>query len=202
MQDNKPVAVIATLLALINEIACVSKHELPDWIEVAQEADRLALASSPAELHGSLCGWLAAGGADMAGWLAQVMADPALPTPATGDVLDRLRVVSVSQLRDPDFGFQLLLPQADAVSARATALFAWCRAFLGGFGLALGEVPLSEDAQEALADLANLGGAQLDETDEEDDEEALAEIEEYLRMAVLLLHADCVLAAGQRQRLH
>jgi len=38
--------------------------------------------------------------------------------------------------------------------------------------------------------------------EQDDDEEALAEIEEYLRMAVLLLHADCVLGSQQRQRLH
>jgi hypothetical protein len=180
----------------------VSENELPGWTEVAQAANRLALASSPAELHGSLCGWLAAGGADVADWPARVMVDSALSTPVAEDALDRLRRASVEQLRDPDFGFQMLLPEDAAVSVRAVELFAWCRAFLGGFGLALGQTTLSEEAQEALSDLANLGGAQLDEGEQDDDEEALAEIEEYLRMAVLLLHADCVLGSQQRQRLH
>ena len=50
--------------------------------------------------------------------------------------------------------------------------------------------------------MANLGGAQLDDGEQDDDDEALAEIEEYLRMAVLLLHADCVFGPQQRQRLH
>ena len=180
----------------------MSEQVLPDWSEVVFAAERLALASSPAELHGGLCGWLAAGGANVADWPARVMVDPALPAPTAGDALDRLRTVSSQQLADPEFGFQLLLPEDELVSVRATELFAWCRAFLGGFGLALGNTTLSEDAQEALADLANLGGAQLDDGAQEDDEEALAEIEEYLRMAVLLLHADCVLGGEHRQRLH
>lgn len=180
----------------------MSEPTLPDWPEVAAAADRLSLASSPAELHGALCGWLAAGGGDVAGWLAQIMADPALPAPQAGDALDRLRTVSAAQLADPAFGFQLLLPETDKAAARAEALFAWCRAFLGGFGLAVNDKPLSEEGQEALRDLANLGAADVDENDDGSDDEALAEIEEYLRMAVLLLHADCALGAQQRQRLH
>lgn len=175
---------------------------MPAWGDVAGAADRLTLSSSPAELHGALCGWLAAGGADVAGWLAPVMADPALPVPQSGDALDRLRTVSAAQLGDPSFGFQLLLPDDERAAQRAEALFAWCRAFLGGFGLAVADKPLSDEGQEALRDLANLGAAQIDEADDGSDEEALAEIEEYLRMAVLLLHADCAMGEQHRQRLH
>ena len=81
-------------------------------------------------------------------------------------------------------------------------MFAWCRAFLGGFGLAVGDKPLSEEGQEALADLANLASAREEDVEDDGDEEALTEIEEYLRMAVLLLHADCALGPQHRQRLH
>lgn len=180
----------------------VSETELPGWADVAAAADRLGLASSPAELHGGLCGWLAGGGGDSHSWLALVLADPALAAPARGDVLDRLRTASVSQLSDADFGFGLLLPDEDEVVERAGAMFAWCRAFLGGFGLAVGEKKLSEEGEEALSDIANLAAARIDDVDPEGDEESLTEIEEYLRMAVLLLHADCTLGPRQRQRLH
>lgn len=180
----------------------MSESELPAWADVAIAADRLDLASTPAELHGALCGWLAAGGADQPGWIATVMADPDLPAPQAGDVLDRLRDASAAQLGDADFGFELLLPDEGDVRSRAGAVFAWCRAFLGGFGLAVGEKPLSEDGQEALVDLANLAAARIEDVDPEQDEESLTEIEEYLRMAVLLLHADCALGPRSRQRLH
>ena len=181
----------------------MSETDLPGWADVVVATERLSLASTPAELHGALCGWLAAGGEDTPAWPAQVMADAALPTPAPDDALDRLRTASASQLGDTDFGFQLLLPDDDvAVVDRAAAMFDWCRAFLGGFGLAVADKKLSEEAEEALGDIANLAAARVDDVDPEGDEESLAEIEEYLRMAVLLLHADCTLGPRHRQRLH
>ncbi|MEO6154819.1 MAG: UPF0149 family protein [Thermomonas sp.] len=181
----------------------MSENELPEWTDVASAADGFSLASTPAELHGALCGWLAAGGADVPAWPALVMADDSLPAPAQDDPLDCLRSASVSQLGDTDFGFQLLLPDDSVpVVDRAAAMFDWCRAFLGGFGLAVADKKLSEDAEEALGDIANLAAARVDDVDPEGDEESLAEIEEYLRMAVLLLHADCTLGPRHRQRLH
>ncbi|RZA10130.1 MAG: YecA family protein [Lysobacteraceae bacterium] len=152
----------------------MSESQLPSWSEVADAADGQGLAATPAELHGSLCGWVAAGGADTAGWLALVMSDPMLSVPVPGGAL-----------RD-----------------RAGAMFDWCRTFLGGFGLAVGDKALSEDGQEALGDLANLAAARVEDVDEEGDEESLTEIEEYLRMAVLLLHADCAFGPRGRQQLH
>ncbi|HOU66708.1 MAG TPA: UPF0149 family protein, partial [Thermomonas sp.] len=106
----------------------MSETELPAWADVATAADRLELASTPAELHGALCGWLAAGGADQASWIATVMADPGLPAPTPGDALDLLRAASAQQLGDADFGFELLLPDDEDVQVRAGGLFAWCRA--------------------------------------------------------------------------
>lgn len=180
----------------------MSENDLPGWADVAAAADRLGLASTPAELHGSLSGWLAGGGGDSRSWPALVMADPLLPAPADGDPLDRLRIASAGQLSDADFGFELLLPDEDDVAERAGAMFAWCRSFLGGFGLSVGDKKLSEEGEEALGDIANLAAARVDDVDPEGDEESLTEIEEYLRMAVLLLHADCALGPRSRQRLH
>ncbi|MEO6226766.1 MAG: UPF0149 family protein [Thermomonas sp.] len=181
----------------------MSETDLPGWTDVADAANRLSLASTPAELHGALCGWLSAGGEEVPAWPAQVMADDALPAPVSGDPLDALRIASAAQLGDTDFGFQLLLPEDDVlVTERAGAMFEWCRAFLGGFGLAVGDKKLSEEGEEALGDIANLAAARIDDVDPEGDEESLAEIEEYLRMAVLLLHADCTLGPRHRQRLH
>ena len=182
----------------------MSEIRLPSWDEVEGEARRLSLSASAAELHGALSGWLAGGGKDLPAWIAEVMADPALPAPIEGDPLDRLRAATAAQLGDADFGFDLLLPDSEGeqVAERAGALFAWCRAFLGGFGLAVGDKQLGEEDQEALADIANLAAARIDEVDPESDEESLVEIEEYLRMAVLLLHADCALGPRHRGRLH
>ena len=178
--------------------------DLPPIATVDDAVRRLALGVTAAELHGSLCGWLAGGGASRAEWLRDVLADPAAPLTASGDALDDLRLASAAQLADRDFAFELLLPPADATLAeRSGALFDWCRGFLGAFGLAAGGDPkLSEEANEALGDIAKLAAAQPQEEGDDEDEDALAEIEEFVRVAALLLHGDCVLAARHRQRLN
>ncbi|KTF40726.1 YecA family protein [Xanthomonas translucens] len=179
--------------------------ELPSADDVTQASQQLGLAASAAELHGALCGWLAGGGANLAAWPAAVLADAGIATPRSGDVLDRLREASAAQLEDRDFAFDLVLADAGApLSERADALFDWCRGFLGGFGLAAGaKPPLSEEGEESLQDLARLAQASTDDFDSGDeDEDALAEIEEFVRVAALLLHSDCVLGPRHRQRLN
>jgi len=182
----------------------VSEIELPSVSAIEAESRHLALAASPFELHGGLCGWLAGGGASVREWPAKVLADDALPTPAANGALDELRLASAAQLADRSFDFALLLPEADAsLAERSGALFEWCRGFLGGFGLSTGSRPkLSDEGAEALGDLAKLAAAQPQSDGDEEDEEALVEIEEFVRVAVLLLHGDCVLAAQHRQKLN
>jgi len=181
---------------------------LPSLAEIDAEIRHLQLATPGSELHGGLTGWLAGGGDGGAAWLAPVLADPTLPAPATGSALDRLRVATSVQLEDRDFTFALLLPEeGEPLSVRSAALFDWCRGFLGGFGLAAGErASLSEEGTEALADLARLAAARPDAGDEDEDdageEDALAEIEEFVRVAVLLLHGDATLGPRHRNRLN
>ena len=178
--------------------------DLPAWSAVDAEIRRLSLATSPAELHGALCGWLAGGGAAVRDWPARVLVDDALETPAEGSAFDVLRAVSAAQLADRSFHFELLLPEPEtSLMQRSGALFDWCRGFLGAFGLAAGaKPPLSEESTEALGDLAKLAAAQPQDEGDEEDEAALVEIEEFVRVAALLLHGDCVLAAGHRQSLN
>lgn len=176
--------------------------QLPTPEEVAAASRELGLAASAAELHGSLCGWLAGGGADVPDWTARVMADASLPAPPADSVLDRLRKGTQAQLEDGEFAFQLLLADEEAdVRQRAQALFDWCRGFLGAFGLAAGaKPPLSEEGGEALQDLGRLAGAQVQDIDEDDEDEAsLSELEEFVRVATLLLHGDCVLGPRHRR---
>ena len=182
----------------------MSQSDLPDLSSVDAEIRRLSLARSASELHGSLCGWLAGGGASVRDWPARVLLDDNLAAPSEDSPLDRLRTVSTAQLEDRSFEFALLLPAADAsLAQRSGALFDWCRGFLGGFGLAAGAEPkLSEESLEALGDLAKFAAAPAQEEGDEEDEQALAEIEEFVRVATLLLHGDCVLAARHRQRLN
>lgn len=177
---------------------------LPSLPDVEKEIRELGLASPAPELHGALCGWLAGGGESSDAWLSKVLVDDQLAGVASGGALEALRRTSESQLEDRSFDFALLLPDTDAaIEVRSGALFDWCRGFLGGFGLAAGDrAKLSDEGSEALEDIARLAAAQPQEEGDEEDEEALVEIEEFVRVAVLLLHGDCVLAARHRQRLN
>ncbi|MGH8032074.1 MAG: UPF0149 family protein [Luteimonas sp.] len=179
-------------------------RSLPVLSDVESDCRRLLLAISASELHGSACGWLAGGGAVTAQWLSQVLVDDDLPAAEKDGALDRLWQVSVTQIQDRGFGFALLLPSDDAgLAERSGALFDWCRGFLGAFGLAAGaKPPLSDEGREALADLARLAAARPQDGGDEEDEAALSEIEEFVRVAVLLLHGDCAMGPDHRGRLN
>ena len=175
---------------------------LPLPAEIDAATRELALGVGAAELHGGLCGWIAGGGATGPDWVARVLADDALPAVPAGSPLARLAAASAGQFEDRGFGFELLLPDADStLGERSGALFDWCRGFLGGFGLAAGQdPPLSDEGREALADLARLAAATPQDEGDEEDEDALTEIEEFVRVAALLLHGDCVLGPRHRQQ--
>jgi uncharacterized protein YgfB (UPF0149 family) len=180
--------------------------EMPDYAEASAELARLQLGVEAAELHGSLCGYLS-GGAEVPGraaWLAQVMSDPELGPVERDSALDRLFVATEALIESADFGFDLLLPDEEApIGERGDALLGWCRGFLGGFGLAAGrDPPLSEDGADALRDLAKMAASELTYEDPEGDEEALSEVAEFVRVAALLLHGDCVMGPRHRKSLN
>lgn len=180
--------------------------EMPDYAEVSAQIAQLRLGVDAAELHGSLCGYLSGGGetSGRGDWLGRVMAEPDPEDVARDSALDRLFVATEALLESPDFGFDLLLPDEDRpVGERGDALLGWCRGFLGGFGLAAGsDPPLSEDGADALKDLARMAGSELSYEDPEGDEEALSEVAEFVRVAALLLHGDCVLGPRHRKSLN
>ena len=188
-------------------LALMSNIELPNYAEISDQINQMQLGLDAAELHGSLCGYLSGGGGDAPSrgdWLGKVMAEPeALPI-APDSALDRMFVTTEQLLESPDFGFDLLLPDIDLpVVERGDALMSWCRGFLGGFGLAAGaSPPLSEESQDALGDLARMAASDLSYDDPEADEQALEEVAEFVRVAALLLHSDCVLAPRHRRSLN
>jgi len=184
----------------------MSTIDLPEFSEISDQIDQLRLGIDAAELHGALCGFLSGAAEDpgRAEWLGKVMADPDASPVAPDSALDRMFVATGQLLESPDFGFDLLLPNIDLpVIERGDALMSWCRGFLGGFGLSAGAAPpLSEESRDALGDLARLAASDLSYDDPEADEEALEEVAEFVRVAVLLLHSDCVLAPRHRRSLN
>lgn len=175
---------------------------LPPYADVAAEIERRHVGVDVAELHGSLSGYLCGGGVPQRDdWMAQLALDAQAEA---GSSLDDLFQSSLAQLDSSDLSFDLLLPDDDApVSERADALVVWCRGFLSGFGLAAASAAqLSPEAVEALDDVGRIAASSFDCDDPDADEAAFAELSEFVRVAALLLHGDCVLGRRQRRQLH
>ena len=168
---------------------------------------RLHVGVGASDLHGSLTGYLCGGGsAGARGWLAalELQTDPesdlALPAFA------RLYEDCAAWFGDPELRFEPLLPDTDTTTldARADALVEWCRGFLGGLGLAgiSKRQGLSADAEEILHDLGTIAGSRFEYDDAEEDENALAEVIEFIRVGVLLLHAELTTASRSGKTVH
>lgn len=170
-----------------------------DFDELADHLLEQGLETSPARLHGCLCGLLCAG----AGFEAERGLDglcQALDLHVHGELAELLLglyTVSAAALADDEFSFNLLLPDDEVdIESRTLALAGWCKGFLAGFAYASagGEAvaALSEDSTGVLRDIGAISEVAVGEDeDEEDSENSYAELVEYLRFASLNLFLEC-----------
>lgn len=180
----------------------------PDFDELDAALITLSAGVGAADLHGSLCGFLCAGGKGVQHFLSAVALEHLAADagdPGARTVIGRLFRSSDEQLDDVEFAFEPILPDLDRpVAERAQALLQWCQGFLGGLGAGgfKDERALSADGREVLRDMADIAGSQLSfDDDEEVDEAAYTELLEFARMGALLLREDLrarrPLAAGR-----
>ena len=160
---------------------------------------------TPSELHGLMCGQLAAGVRfDADAWLAMVVAH--LDVQEIEDDDDKAELVglyeqALGQFSDGGFSFSLLLPDDDTeLAARAESLGSWCSGFLGGFGLAFDrdKQKLNEEVTETMDDLSQIALVSLDDEDDPEAEQSLMELVEYVRMAALMVFSEYNVAAEQK----
>ena len=152
---------------------------------------------TPSELHGLMCGQLAAGVRfDANAWLAMVVAH--LDVQEIDDADDKAELIglyelALLQLSDGGFTFTLLLPEDDAeLAARAESLGSWCSGFLGGFGLAFDRKrqKLTDDITETMDDLSQIALVSLEDEEDPEAEQGLMELIEYVRMAALMVFSE------------
>jgi len=173
-------------------------------------ADLLATCEQPvstAELHGLLVGRSCAGAGFAAeGWLQDAVELLGEPLPDTvRQALLGLQDMLRNELAGGEMALLVMLPDDEQpLLQRAQAMGQWCQGFLTGFGLTAGDRALSGEAVEVLEDLASI--AQVEEAleESEDGESDFMEVMEYLRVAPLLLFAECAapLAAENKPALH
>ncbi|NMT62342.1 UPF0149 family protein [Marinobacter orientalis] len=156
--------------------------------------------SHPSELHGVLCGRLAAGARiDEEDWLAMVCEHMGLPPTATeeSDDLRQFMVSAYSQtlelLKATDMSFQPLLPDDDyAIEQRLEALTSWVRGFLEGMALSAGESlgQAPDEIRELIEDLVAISQVADDDEPDDESEQQLMEIVEYVRLGALAVFTE------------
>lgn len=171
----------------------------PKYEQVENALKIVDAVTSTSEAHGLLSGLICVGVvSDISGdtWAKSII--PGLQEQALSEeqivILSDLFEVTREKINLLEFDFQLLLPNDDEpLHKRAEELGAWCRGFI--IGLNLGgfsdDVTRSEDSDEALTRMTEI--ASIDYTSleiSEEDEVAYTEVTEYVRLAVLMLHAE------------
>jgi yecA family protein len=176
----------------------------PEILELEELLYRMDASMGAAEAHGALCGMLCARGTvELSEWVDHVVSEQEQGSDLLHDVvhkLSELHQATLDMISDASGDFKLLLPDDDdSLPERVEAIAAWCQGFI--YGLAAGgiqqESELPEDAEELLKDMVEISRAGQDVDDvgdeaanEDEDEVALMEIEEYVRMGVLLIYEE------------
>jgi len=147
--------------------------------------------SDAAEAHGTLSGALcAAVPYTLDDWLAEILPDGRAPQAAETS-LREVFDATAGALRDRQMGFQPLLPHDDdSLALRTAALGEWCHGFL--YGLGTGHLQnldsAGDEVGEILRDLTEITHVDVDPEDSEaSNEEAYAELVEFVRVGVQLL---------------
>lgn len=178
--------------------------QAPSYDQLATLLSTYGDAMSVSECHGVLCGMVSCNPAlDGNEWAGRILSGDLDEGAANGadagvDAADRATLKAlfddtVRQMGDEELGFQPLLPDEDEpLEERTTALGDWCDGYL--YGLGLGGIKdferFSEEVQEFCGDLVEISHITFEEGDEGDNEAALFEIVEYVRMGALMVYEE------------
>ncbi len=164
--------------------------------------DALAQASAEmgaAECHGMCCGVLCASGQlNIEAMVARLAGGGDGEKASAGGAADQLRTLltdTTAQLNGGEFDLQLLLPDDEVVLAeRSVALGLWCQGFVMGLsaGGVTEDTQLPQDSRELLLDFTRIAHSlhereDLEQDDDDEDEAAYVEVQEYIRLGVLLI---------------
>jgi uncharacterized protein YgfB (UPF0149 family) len=180
------------------------------FAEMERVLEELDSTVPAAEAHGCLVGALCTTPHyPMERWLEEIIPDEDRRT--DDDSQQALRLLyadTLNALRGENMDFELLLPGDEiSLAARAGGLSQWCQGFLYGFGTgqALGGTPKPDDlptnVNEILNDLTHIGRASVEiegDVDNDSEEDAYAEVVEYVRVGVQLIHDELIPAQANR----
>ncbi|CCQ11291.1 FIG001590: Putative conserved exported protein precursor [Pseudoalteromonas luteoviolacea B = ATCC 29581] len=170
--------------------------EFPEYQAAQMLLEKQDIFVAPSEVHGTISGLLACGLSieekEYLTLLSDVFNDGQAFSGELKALFAKLYSQVVDGFTDEEFHFELYLPSSDeSLTDQANGLVSWVAGFMLGFGLKQKDYgKLSADVKEVIKDFTEI--SKLDTTFEggEEDEEALHEIIEYVRVSSLLCFAE------------
>jgi yecA family protein len=166
-----------------------------DYDQLNARIEAAGIVTGAAEAHGMFCGLLCGGAREpetlWLGYLLEEMDPQDLLVQECEQDLLAVGAETREAIEGLELVFPTLLPDdARPLAERVQALKAWCQGFLYGLGLTGTSDPnLSDEAAEALRDLAEIARADVElSRDAEEDESAYTELHEFLWVAATLIH--------------
>ncbi len=170
--------------------------ELKDYQQAQLLLEKYDIHIMPAEVHGVISGLLACGLDILSDEYLTILSDvfnegQAFPHELKNYLAGVYKEV-VNSFGQDDLSFSLYLPDEDETLAdQANAIVAWVAGFLLGFGLKQKNYgQLSPDVKEVVADFTEISKLDTHFDETEEDEQALYEIIEYVRISTLLCFSE------------
>lgn len=183
-------------------------QQLPEYEHALAVAAGTLDAGDLSECHGALCGMLCRRPREDAEAFLRLLASLELvhePGQELRDLLVRLHGATASQIGDDQMRFSLWLPEDEEdLEYRTRALARWSTGLLAGLGFGHDTAldKLSADMEGVLGDVQQIALAETGaDVDGEDEEQALTEITEYLRVVTLMLREE-LRPAAPRDSVH
>jgi uncharacterized protein len=168
----------------------MKQNALPTYAELNAVLKKTKLKLHPSQVHGLICGILCGKAESTAAW--ETLVTGGGESEKVHGVLQNLYKESAVQLKDFLFELQLVLPTDKVeLSERAEALTLWCQGMLTGLKITEVQIVDREPSEvtEAINDFIEIAKMNYEEVvSSEEDEEAYAELVEYVRMAVILVY--------------
>lgn len=170
-----------------------------DFDQVEHALQTLGADINASEIHGTLSALLCADAANIGdNWFQSMVPEIENGNALHDEAINTLNLLSNEtrqNINDPTCDYQLLLPSDDNdIATRTTALSDWCQGFIMGLmvcGLKdFHKMP--EDSAEVTKDILEISraGSSYEIDDSEEDENALEELIEYVRVGVLLINEE------------
>ena len=172
-------------------------QQLPEFAQSLAMADGQLEAVELSECHGAACGLICRHPASQPDTFLGMLDTLELlknPDHSLAAQLAELYRATVSQIDDEQLRLVIWLPDdEEPLEERTEALAHWCTCFLAGLGSGseFNDDALSEDVTAALSDIQQIAMAEMTgDGDSEEEEAALIEIVEYIKVVTLMMREE------------